>query len=62
MKLRDEAGKVMLWLNRRKVAGDADMNIDPIHAGLPWAVIRLVLEARLLCCALDRTFSNQPLR
>ena len=44
MRLRDEADNVMLWLDRFKQVGDIAVNADPIHAGLPWAGIRLLLE------------------
>jgi hypothetical protein len=42
--LREEADKVVVWLDRFKAAGDIAVNADPIHAGLPWAGIRLLLE------------------
>jgi hypothetical protein len=42
--LREEADKVIVWLDRFKAVGDIAMNADPIHAGLPWAGIRLLLE------------------
>jgi hypothetical protein len=44
VRLRDEADKVLLWLDRFKQVGDIFVNADPIHAGLPWAGIRLLLE------------------
>jgi len=44
VRLRDEADNVMLWLDRYKRVGDIALNVDPIHAGLPWAGIRLLLE------------------
>ena len=44
MRLCDEADKVILWLDRFKQVGDIAVNADPIHAGLPWAGIRLLLE------------------
>jgi hypothetical protein len=43
-KLQDEADKVILWLDRFKQVGDIAVNADQIHAGLPWAGIRLLLE------------------
>lgn len=46
MTLREEADKVLLWLDRLKQVGDITVNADPIHAGLPWAGIRLLLEVR----------------
>ncbi|KAH8781592.1 hypothetical protein BGZ57DRAFT_887356 [Hyaloscypha finlandica] len=42
--LKDKADKVVHWLNRFKSVGDIVVNVDPMHAGLPWAGIRLLLE------------------
>ncbi|OQV00791.1 WD domain-containing protein [Cladophialophora immunda] len=42
--LREEADKVIRWLTKFKDVGDIAVNVDPIHAGLPWAGIRLLLE------------------
>ncbi|MCJ1312839.1 hypothetical protein MMC25_006515, partial [Agyrium rufum] len=42
--LRDRADKIIRWLDRFKAVGDIAVNADPIHAGLPWAGIRLILE------------------
>lgn len=42
--LKDEADKVVSLLNRFKAVGDVAVNVDPIHAGLIWAGIRLLLE------------------
>ena len=44
MKPGKDADKVLLWLDRFKSVGDIAVNVDPIHAGLPWAAIRLLLE------------------
>lgn len=44
IRLRDEADHVIQWLDRFKQIGDIAMNADPIHAGLPWAGIRFLLE------------------
>jgi hypothetical protein len=44
VRLRDEADKVLLWLDRFKQVGDIVANADPIHVGLPWAGIRLLLQ------------------
>jgi len=44
LKLKDEAGKVIAWLQRFKQVGDIAVNADPLHAGLPWALIRFLLE------------------
>ena len=42
--LQDVADKTIFWLGRCKDAGDVAVNADPIHAGLPWAGLRLILE------------------
>lgn len=42
--LREKADKVVHWLDRFKPVGDVVANVDPIHVGLPWAGIRLLLE------------------
>ena len=44
--LKDEAEKILGWLDRFKAVGDIAANADPVHAGLPWAGIRLLLEVR----------------
>lgn len=45
--LQEEADKVFQWLNRFKAVGDIIANVDPVHVGLPWAGIRLLLEVSL---------------
>ena len=42
--MKEEADKVVGWLNRFTAAGDVVANVDPVHVGLPWAGIRLLLE------------------
>jgi hypothetical protein len=42
--LREKADKVVHWLDRFKSIGDVAVNADPVHVGLPWAGIRLLLE------------------
>jgi hypothetical protein len=42
--LSDVADKVCNWLDRFKQIGDITVNVDPMHAGLPWAGIRLLLQ------------------
>jgi hypothetical protein len=34
------------FFNKIKHIGDVAVNVDPVHAGLPWATIRLVLTVR----------------
>jgi hypothetical protein len=44
IRLRDEADHIVWWLDRFKQVGDVAVNVDPIHAGLLWTGIRLLLE------------------
>ena len=44
--LEDTAKKVVRWLDQFKFAGDVAVNVDPLHAGLPWAIIRILLEVK----------------
>jgi hypothetical protein len=44
--LRD-LDKIVKWLDRFKQVGDVASNADPVHAGLPWAGIRLLLEVSI---------------
>lgn len=43
--LRDLASKMILWMNKFKAVGDIAVNFDPVHAALPWAAIRFLLQA-----------------
>ena len=47
--LREKADKVVYWLDRFKSVGDVVANADPIHIGLPWAGVRLLLEVWKRC-------------
>jgi hypothetical protein len=38
------ADKVCVWLDKLKGIGDVVVNVDPLHAGVPWAAIRLLLQ------------------
>nr|POE76720.1 hypothetical protein CFP56_75884 [Quercus suber] len=40
----EKADKVLRWLDRFKSVGDIVANADPVHVGLPWAGIRMLLE------------------
>lgn len=44
--LKEEANKVVGWLNRFTAVGDVVANVDPVHVGLPWAGIRLLLNVK----------------
>ncbi|KAI4086507.1 MAG: hypothetical protein L6R37_008413, partial [Teloschistes peruensis] len=43
--LKEEAEKVVGWLNRFTAIGDVVADVDPVHIGLPWAGIRLLFQA-----------------
>lgn len=42
--LRDVAEKTIFWLNKFKDVGDIAVNFDPVHAALPWAGVRFLLQ------------------
>ena len=46
--LRDLFGKVVKWLPRFKDIGDVVVQYDPVHAALPWAGVRFLLEVHCL--------------
>ena len=46
--VRDLLGKVARWIDQFKQVGDIAVQYDPIHAALPWAGIRFLLQVRLL--------------
>lgn len=43
--LWDVLDKIMKWVNKFKSVGDIAVQYDPGHAALPWAAIRLILQA-----------------
>jgi hypothetical protein len=56
--LKEKADKIVRWLNRFKGVGDVAAAADPVHAGLPWAGIRLLLEVRILSLKLTNLISQ----
>ena len=44
--LRDVAGKIAVWASSFKEIGDVIVSFDPVHAALPWAAMRLILQVR----------------
>ena len=42
--LRDRAEKILEWLEKFKQVGDIAVQYDPVHAALPWAGIRFILQ------------------
>lgn len=43
--LRDVMDKLILWIAKFKEVGDIAVQFDPVHAGLPWAALRFLLQA-----------------
>lgn len=43
--IRDVLDKIAIWVNKFKEVGDVVMQYDPLHAALPWAGIRFLLQA-----------------
>ena len=42
--VRDTLSKLVKWVERFKQIGDTAVQYDPIHAALPWAGLRFLLE------------------
>jgi ankyrin repeat domain-containing protein 50 len=45
--LRDVAEKIIIWINKFQEIGDIAVNFDPVHAALPWAGVRFLLQVRV---------------
>lgn len=46
--LRDLASKIVIWVNKFREVGDVAVNFDPVHAALPWAGVRFLLQVSLV--------------
>lgn len=55
MILRDIFDKLIKWIDIFKQVGDAAVQYDPVHAALPWAGIRFVLQ---VCRVANRNSDN----
>ena len=42
--LRDLFSKIVVWMDRFKEVGDIVVQYDPVHAALPWAGVRFLLQ------------------
>ncbi|KAF0640975.1 hypothetical protein FPSE5266_03283 [Fusarium pseudograminearum] len=42
--LREVLAKIVSWLDSVKAIGDVISQVDPVHAGVPWSAIKLVLS------------------
>lgn len=45
--LRDVLGKIAGWIDKLKEVGDNAVNYESVHAALPWAAVRFVLQAAI---------------
>ncbi|KAI0532789.1 ankyrin repeat and SOCS box protein 7 [Xylaria digitata] len=55
VKIQNLLVKIVSWVNKFKEVGDAAVQYDPVHAALPWAVIRFFLQMAVNDC---ETFGN----
>jgi hypothetical protein len=58
--VRDLADKILSWVEKFKEIGDIAMQHDPGHAALPWAGMRLVLQACLPFIARQADSADLP--
>lgn len=47
VRVRVAISRIIICLRRFKEVGDIAVNFDPVHAALPWAAFRFVLEVRI---------------
>ena len=45
--MRDVVDKALVWINKFKEIGDIVVQYDPVHAALPWAGVRFILQVSL---------------
>lgn len=45
--IRDVIDKALIWINKFKEIGDIIVQYDPVHATLPWAGVRFLLQVSL---------------
>ena len=45
--VRDVAYKLLTWVDKFKAVGDTAIQYDPVHAALPWAGVRFLLQVCL---------------
>jgi len=44
--LADLYGKMVKWIQKFIAVGDNAIQFDPVHAALPWAAVRFILQVR----------------
>lgn len=55
MVLRDVADNILAWVGKFKMIGDIAIQYDPVHAALPWAGVRLLLDVSVFFSSSART-------
>ncbi|KAI0512690.1 hypothetical protein F5B22DRAFT_648539 [Xylaria bambusicola] len=45
--LEEVTSNIIIWLNKFKEVGDTLVQYDPVHAALPWAAVRFILQAAI---------------
>ena len=53
--LRDVGMKILRWVDTFRQIGDTIVQFDPVHAALPWAGFRFLLQVGFNRCILNRT-------
>ena len=51
--LRDVGMKILRWIDKFTQIGDTIVQFDPVHAALPWAGFRFLLQVDLSRCILN---------
>lgn len=48
LKIRNGLSNIIDWLQKFKEVGDIAVNFDPVHAALPWAAFRFILQVSVI--------------
>jgi hypothetical protein len=57
--LRDLFAKIVVWVDKFKEVVDIAVQYDPMHAALPWAAVRLVLQVQAFHHLLNTSETNR---
>ena len=56
--LRDKLEKIMMWVSKFVAVGDVAIQYEPLHAALPWAAVRFLLQASPIAPATEKRISD----
>lgn len=56
--VRDVLAKVAKWVNHFKEVGDIAVQYDPVHAALPWAGVRFLLNVSIVAASRWRCLTS----